>query len=320
MTGALGPTVPGGQDGDGDGDQDELDDPGGPGGDGFGGHAGPGGTATDARGHRAHRRLPVFLGHLDPGLRAGLVCLLGLTLAGPLLGLLWAAVSPRLDLTAAISGSETAFAAQGDIDATFGFICLGAGVVAGLLARWRAADAGWPVPVALGLGGGAGSLIAGAVGHAIRSPDVLDKLPDGANDYVIDLVDMKVRAPGLYLVLPVVALLVLALTLWLPAPWPPRRRASRTPPEEQEPDAVFATASAFRPVAHLPMSTALDDPAVTVNPSGPPVAGATPNGASPHGSTNASANGSGSDGAGPDDPASSGAPGPPGEHGRRMPG
>lgn len=172
---------------------------------------------------------------LRPDLRAGIACLLGLTVAGPLLGLLWAGVAPHLDVAASISGSENAFTTQADIDAAFGFVCLGAGLVAGLLARLRAADGGWPVPAGLAVGGLAGALLAGWVGHLVRSPGVLDQLPPNAGSYVVDLVDMRVRATGLYLVLPGSALLVLALSLWLPVPRS-SDRARRAGPAAEPPE------------------------------------------------------------------------------------
>ncbi|WP_045880143.1 hypothetical protein [Pseudofrankia sp. DC12] len=221
------------------------------------GGAGGGSTGDSGPRHAAPGRLRSRLAAFELAggdLRAGLAFLLGLTAAGPLLGLLWAAVSPRLDVTAGISGSETAFTAQADIDATFGFICLAAGIVAGALARWRAADGGWPVPVGLAGGGFAGSLLAGWIGHLVRSPSVLHKLPPHAPAYVAGLVDVKVRATGLYLVLPVTALLVLAFALWLPVALVRRPNVPGPGPGEQPAtDEAFAAASAFRP-AVLPPS------------------------------------------------------------------
>jgi len=181
-------------------------------------------------------------------LRAGLVFLLALTVAGPLLGLLWAAIAPRLDVAAGISGSETAFSAQADIDATFGFICLGTGLIAGVAARWRAADGGWPVPVGIAAGGLAGSLLAGWIGHLVRSPGALRQLPPHAPAYVAGLVDFKVRATGLYVVLPATALVVLAVALWLPAALTRRGDAPGEPADvPAAPDETFAAAAAFRP-------------------------------------------------------------------------
>ncbi|ONH30473.1 hypothetical protein [Pseudofrankia asymbiotica] len=231
-----------------------------------------------------------------PGVRAGIVCLLALAAAGPLLGLLWAAAAPHLDVAASISGSENAFTTQADIDATFGFICLGAGIAAGVLARLRAADAGWPVPVGLTAGGFAGSLLAGWIGHLVRSPGVLDQLPPNAGSYVISLVDMRVRSTGLYLVLPLTALLVLALSLWLPAPWPRGRRRGTElvaqPAGLAEPDAVFAAASAFQP---RPLPFADDGPSApgVDTPDAASPNGAAPNGAAPTGSDRVGVGGAG---------------------------
>jgi hypothetical protein len=104
---------------------------------------------------------------------------------------------------------------QSDIDAYFGVICAAAGIIGGALAFWRAAGAGWPVPVGLALGGLGGSLLAGLVGHLRRSPQVLKALPDNAGPVVTEIVDMKVRSTGLYVVLPVSALLMLTVLLWL---------------------------------------------------------------------------------------------------------
>jgi len=183
----------------------------------------------------------------DGGLRQGLVFLLALTAAGPLLGLLWAAISPRLDVAAGISGSETAFSTQADIDATFGFICLGTGLIAGVAARWRAADGGWPVPVGIAAGGVAGSLLAGWIGHLVRSPGALRQLPPHAPAYVAGLVDFKVRATGLYMVLPATALVVLAVALWLPAALTRRGAPGEPADAPAAPDETFAAAAAFRP-------------------------------------------------------------------------
>jgi hypothetical protein len=245
----------------------------------------------------------------QPGARAGLVALLALTAAGPLLGLLWAGIAPRLDVASSISGSENAFTVQADIDATFGFICLGAGLVAGVLARAKAADGGWPVPSGLALGGLAGSLLAGWVGHLVRSPGVLDQLPQNAGSYVVGLVDMRVRATGLYLVLPVTALLVLVLSLWLPAPWPRsagRGGSTELVEEPGAPDDVFAAASAFQPPL-LPFGH--DDPPAATGPvpasAVPAAAGPTKPGGPPVADSAGGGSG-GENGTGPNGPALNG--------------
>ncbi len=146
---------------------------------------------------------------------AGLACLLAMIVAGPLLGLLWAATAPRLDVRAVLAGSEAAFNAQGGVDAYFGLIFLVGGIIGGLLALWRGRDASWPVPVGLAVGGFGGSLLAGLVGHALRTDGARRHLPPGAGPYVISLVDFKLRAHGLYVVMPTAAVTVLAIGLWL---------------------------------------------------------------------------------------------------------
>lgn len=148
-----------------------------------------------------------------PGL-AGLICALAMVVAGCLQGLLWAAAAPRFDVAAGLTGAESAFAVQSSVDAYFGLICLVGGIVGGVVAFWRAADAGWPVPAGLTLGGIGGSLLAGWDGRLLRSGNLLDALPDDASALVIELVDFKVRTGALYLVMPGAAVFVLALLLW----------------------------------------------------------------------------------------------------------
>ncbi|CUU59471.1 hypothetical protein Ga0074812_12841 [Parafrankia irregularis] len=160
-------------------------------------------------------------------LLAGAVCALAMVVVGPLLGLLWAACAPHLDVAAVLAGAMSVFSVQSTVDAYFAMICAVAGVIGGLVTYWRAADVGWPVAVGLGAGGVAGSLLAGEVGRLRRSDAALDSLPPNATDLLRDLADFHVRATGLYLVLPGVALLVLALALWAGGTtfgWPRRRR------------------------------------------------------------------------------------------------
>ncbi|WP_018635030.1 hypothetical protein [Parafrankia elaeagni] len=160
-------------------------------------------------------------------LLAGLACALAMVVAGPLLGLLWAATAPRLDVAAALAGAMSVFGAQSTTDLYFALICAVAGVVGGLIAGWRAAGAGWPVPVGLAAGGVVGSLLAGWTGQQRRSGEVLDSLPPNATALLRDLAEFHVRATGLYLVLPGMAVLVLALFLWAGGTtlrWPWRRR------------------------------------------------------------------------------------------------
>nr|MDT0665100.1 hypothetical protein [Micromonospora sp. DSM 115978] len=131
-----------------------------------------------------------------------------------LIGLAWAAVTPELDLAAVLDGSAAALDVQITIDVYFALLCAGFGVLVGLLAFFRWADAGWPVPAGIAVGGLGGSVVAGSLGHRLRSSDVLDRLPPDVNQVIVDLVDFRLRSYGLYLVFPVVALVVLAIAIW----------------------------------------------------------------------------------------------------------
>jgi hypothetical protein len=62
----------------------------------------------------------------------------------------------------------------------------------------------------------------------------LDALPKEASPLLTELVDMKVRADGLYLVMPAVALLVLVIGLWVTS----RSRADSGGAAEEGPDAA----------------------------------------------------------------------------------
>lgn len=173
---------------------------------------GPGPTSTEPGRQRSAG--PRRFGPIQAGPAvAGLICALAMVAVGPLIGLLWAATAPRLDLEAALGGSESAFDAQAGADAYFGLICLVAGIVGGLVAYWRGREAGWPVPVGLGLGGVGGALLAEVVGHALRAGEVRHKVP-GASGFLVSLLDFRVRSAGLFTVLPGAALLTLAIALW----------------------------------------------------------------------------------------------------------
>jgi hypothetical protein len=136
-----------------------------------------------------------------------LVVAVSLVVAGGPLGLLWAATSPRLDVKAALAGSEAAFDAQAGIDVHFALLALIFGVVAGALVGWRGRRSSWPVPLALAVGGVGGSLIAAQIGHLRESSRVLDQLPENIRGSVSNIVDFVLRSHGYHVVFPVAALL-----------------------------------------------------------------------------------------------------------------
>ncbi len=145
----------------------------------------------------------------------GVVCAVAMAAAGLLLGLLWAAAAPRLDVRAAIDGSELAFGAQAGADVYFAMICGVGGLAGGAFAFWRGRNGGWPVPVGLALGGIAGSVLASWIGHGLRSARVIAQLPHEAGDLAVQLVDFRLRSSGFLLVLPSVSLFTLAILSWL---------------------------------------------------------------------------------------------------------
>ncbi len=153
----------------------------------------------------------------------GVVAAVAMAASGPLLGLLWAAAAPRLDVRAALAGSELAFDAQAGVDVYFAMICGIGGLVGGVLAFWRGRSGGWPVPVGLASGGFVGSLLASWIGHELRSSRVLSQLPDGARAIVIQLVDFRLRSSGFLFVLPALSLFVLAVLTWFSTFLMPRR-------------------------------------------------------------------------------------------------
>ncbi|WP_250285551.1 hypothetical protein [Frankia sp. CiP1_Cm_nod2] len=157
------------------------------------------------------------------GLFAGLLCAAVMAALGLPVGLLWALTAPRLNVRAVLAGSEIVFDAQAGVDVYFAMICAAAGLAGGLLGFWRGRDSGWPAPVGLALGGIGGSLLAGWIGHALRSARAVSQLPEGANSLVVQLVEFRLRSPGFLLVLPTVSLLVLSVLSWLSLFVMPRR-------------------------------------------------------------------------------------------------
>lgn len=172
--------------------------------------------------------LPPRQGRRSPGLptrrdlvTAAVVAVV-MAVAGVALGLLWSVTAPKVDLTAAFKGSESAFDAQAGVDVHFAFFSGLFGLALGFLAGWRARHAAWPLAVGLAVGGLGGSLIAGVVGHAMRSSDVLDDLPPDATQRGRDLVDFMLRAHGFYFVLPAAALFAYLLVVFFATkPEPP---------------------------------------------------------------------------------------------------
>jgi hypothetical protein len=158
-----------------------------------------------------------------------------LIIAGAPLGLLWAATAPKINVLAALSGSEAAFDTQAGIDVHFAFLALIFGVVIGALVGWRGRRASWPLAVALAVGGLGGSLLGAQIGHLKQSDEVLRQLPHSVTGHGRDLLDFTLRAHGFSFVLPAAALLVYFLIVLLAT-----RRDRPRLPETPEPSRFWS--------------------------------------------------------------------------------
>jgi hypothetical protein len=135
-----------------------------------------------------------------------------------------------------LNGSEAAFDAQGGVDVHFAFLSVLFGLAIGFLVGWRARRGAWPLAVALAAGGVGGALVAGQIGHAWRSSDVLKQLPPNVTERGRELFDFMLRAHGFYLVLPAAALFAyLLVVLFATRSEPPSL------PGEPEPDVYWST-------------------------------------------------------------------------------
>ncbi len=164
-----------------------------------------------------------------------LVVAVSLVVAGVPLGLLWAATSPKLDVKAALGGSEAAFDAQAGIDVHFALLALIFGVVAGALVGWRCRKASWLLPLALAVGGVGGSLLAAQIGHLRESSRVLDQLPENLRGSVSNIVDFVLRSHGYHVVYPVAALITYLLIIVATT-----RSTPPALPEDPEPDRYWS--------------------------------------------------------------------------------
>jgi hypothetical protein len=108
------------------------------------------------------------------GIDAALTAIV-VTLIGPVVGLLWAAVAPKLSVAGLVRGSEAPFRAQIGADAWFLLLAVLAGAACGLVAGLLRRH-GPGVVLGLGLGGVAASFVADRVGYLADRPDALTKL------------------------------------------------------------------------------------------------------------------------------------------------
>jgi hypothetical protein len=147
---------------------------------------------------------------------SSIVVALTLIVAGVPLGLLWGWTTPKLNVHEALGGktgiiSEATFNAQAGIDIHFAFLALIFGVVAGAIVGWRGRRASWPLPIALAVGGAAGSLVAAQIGHLMESSEVLDQIPQSIRAQLSGVMDFTLRSHGFHALFPFAALLTYLL-------------------------------------------------------------------------------------------------------------
>jgi hypothetical protein len=145
-------------------------------------------------------------------LRDFLVVALYVVLAGPLVGLIWSSIGPKVDLLPALAGSGVGWKAEAGADAHFGLLCLGAGAICAAIAVACRRDG--PGAVAgLAVGGLGAAFTADRVGYLLNHGDTLDVLRAHSvplsllTKYGIDPF-FKVRALGVVAAWPIAAVTV----------------------------------------------------------------------------------------------------------------
>ena len=144
-------------------------------------------------------------------------------LTGPVVGLIWAAASPKTDLLKALTSSGVAWKAEAGADAYFFLIGLAAGVVcAGIALACRRDGPG--ALAGLAGGGVAAAFVADRVGYLLNRSDTLDVLRANSislsrlAEFGIDPF-FKVRALGVIMAWPIAALVVHASAVGLRDPY-----------------------------------------------------------------------------------------------------
>jgi hypothetical protein len=153
----------------------------------------------------------------------GLVLLLTtalVTVAGAVVGLIWSASAPKVSIRAVAAGSEATFKSQVGADGRFLLLGIVAGVICAAVVRALGQDGPGAV-VGLAVGGLLATLVANRVGAVAQHDATLSALrslgiPHSAR--VLDLVGFRVRAQGVLLAWPIVALLVHGMVTLLHQP------------------------------------------------------------------------------------------------------
>lgn len=133
---------------------------------------------------------------------------------GPVAGLVWAALAPKLSIAALRAGSSVTFQAQIGADAWFLLVGGVAGAVVVLLAVAFVGEPGPGVTLGAAIGGLGAAFVADRVGYlserAATTHALLGAHPDGS---VISEIDFRLRALGVVTVWPIASLAVVGLVI-----------------------------------------------------------------------------------------------------------
>jgi hypothetical protein len=133
---------------------------------------------------------------------------------GPVAGLVWAALAPKVSIAALRAGSSETFQAQIGADAWFLLVGGLAGVAVALVAVAFAGEPGPGVTVGVAIGGLGAAFVADRIGYlserTATTHALLGAHPGGA---VISEIDFRIRALGVLTVWPLVSLAVIGLVI-----------------------------------------------------------------------------------------------------------
>lgn len=142
------------------------------------------------------------------------------TLAGGVVGLIWAALAPKLSIARLAAASDATFRAQAGADAWFLIVALVAGVVSAIVVCWVFGQRGPGAGIGLGFGGVLGSLVADRIGYLAEHSSTSAALqalglhPGGA---VVAEIDFRVRALGVLTAWSLMSMVVLGVAVAIEA-------------------------------------------------------------------------------------------------------
>jgi hypothetical protein len=138
------------------------------------------------------------------------------TLLGPVAGLVWAAVAPKLSIPALAAGSDATFHALIGADAWFLLVGGVAGAIAALVAVAVLGEPGPGAAIGLALGGLAAAFVADRIGFLSERGATTEALraigahPTGA---LVSEIDFRIRALGVLTVWPIASMAVLGIVI-----------------------------------------------------------------------------------------------------------